>query len=212
MTDAAHEHLALVDPVMAGLIQASGRCVLQAKPARTPFQALVRAVAHQQLHGAAAETILRRFLASFPGKRFPTPRDVLKAPDSVFRKAGFSASKMAAIRDIAAKTTAKVVPGNKAMAALGDEEIVERLTECRGIGVWSVQMLLIFKLGRPDVLPVDDYGVRNGFRLAYGLPEMPKPKALLEFGERWRPHRTTASWYLWRAVDLSNEGRLPKCS
>jgi DNA-3-methyladenine glycosylase II len=142
MTDAAHEHLALVDPVMAGLIQASGRCVLQAKPARTPFQALVRAVAHQQLHGAAAETILRRFLASFPGKRFPTPRDVLKAPDSVFRKAGFSASKMAAIRDIAAKTTAKVVPGNKAMAALGDEEIVERLTECRGIGVWSVQMLM----------------------------------------------------------------------
>lgn len=210
MTTEAHEHLSRNDPVMAGLIARSGRCELTPKPERTPFESLVRAVAHQQLNGTAAETILRRFLAAFPRRRFPSPAAVLAAPDSTFRAAGFSAAKTAAIRDIAAKTLAKVVPGSRQVAELTDEVLIERLTQCRGIGPWSVQMLLIFKLGRPDVLPADDFGVRNGFRHAYGLRDLPKPKELLAFGDRWRPYRTTASWFLWRAADMASKTKAGK--
>ena len=124
------------------------------------------------------------------------------------RACGFSWAKIAAIRDIAAKTLDGTVPSTRAIRKLSDAEIIERLVQVRGVGRWTVEMLLIFKLGRPDVLPADDFGVRNGFRLAFGLAEMPKPKELLAHGEVWRPYATTAAWYLWRAADASKEQRL----
>lgn len=205
MTDAALTHLRRVDPVMRRVIREVGPCTLKPRLERTPFEALVRAVAHQQLHGAAAETILRRFIALFPGRRFPRPADLDAVADDSLRAAGFSRAKVLAVRDLARQAQAGVVPDTRAIRRLADEEIVTRLTTVRGVGRWTVEMLLIFKLGRPDVLPVDDFGVRHGFRVAYGRPEMPRPRELGEFGERWRPHRTTAAWYLWRAADRARE-------
>jgi len=190
---------------MRRLICEAAPCGIKARP-RSPFEALVRAVAHQQLNGTAAETITRRFLALFPGRRFPLPAEVEALAEAQIRSAGFSRAKVAAIRDIAAKTRTGVVPPRRMLARLADEEIITRLTECRGVGRWTVEMFLMFTLARPDVLPVDDFGIRNGFRLAYGWEELPKPKELADFGERWRPYRTTASWYLWRAVDLAKAG------
>ena len=186
---------------MARLVREFGAFTLQPDSARQPFEALVRAVAHQQLNGTAANTILRRFMALFPRRRFPRPEDLAGVTDDAIHKAGFSRAKVASIRDIAAKTIEGIVPSSRKIALLADEEIVERLTEVRGVGRWTVEMLLIFKLGRPDVLPADDFGVRNGFRLAYRLMEMPKAKQVLAHGERWRPYRTAASWYLWRVTD-----------
>lgn len=209
MSPAALEHLRAQDPVMAGLIARLEPCELKPIPRRSPFESLVRAVAHQQLHGKAADTILKRFIALVPGRRFPRPEDVLKLSEESLRAAGFSRGKIAAIHDIARRTIAGVVPTGRTLSQWSDDEIVERLTQCRGIGRWSVEMLLIFKLARPDVLPVDDFGVRDGFRAAYGRATAPKPKELLEFGERWRPHRTTASWYLWRAADQAKRVSAP---
>ena len=210
MTPKTHAHLSKVDPVIRRLIQAVGPCSLTPLRDRSPFEALISAVAHQQLNGTAAETILRRFLALFPAGRFPLPEEVAAVPDEAIRAAGFSRSKLAAIRDISAKALSGIVPHRDELAGLPDDVIVERLTECRGVGRWTVEMFLMFTLGRPDVLPVDDFGVRNGYRLAYGLDEMPSPKELLAAGERWRPYRTTASWYLWRAVDLARESAASK--
>ncbi len=195
-------HLGRVDPVMRKLIRRAGPFVLRPDKRRTPFQSLVRAVANQQLNGKAAETILGRFIALFPGKRFPQPEDLAGLEDERLRACGFSGAKVAAIRDIAAKAISGAIPTPRQIGRLTDDELVERLTEARGVGRWTVEMLLIFQLGRPDVLPVDDFGVRNGFRLAYGRESMPKPRELLEFGERWRPHRSAAAWYLWRATEL----------
>ena len=163
------------------------------------------AIAHQQLNGTAANTILRRFIQLFPGRRFPRPVDLDDVSDEAIRGAGFSRAKIAALRDLAAKALDGTVPTSRLMARLDDGEIIARLTEVRGIGQWTVEMLLIFQLGRPDVLPVHDFGVRNGFRQAYGLSKLPSPKELLAHGERWRPHRTTAAWYLWRAADKARE-------
>lgn len=170
---------------------------------RTPFVALVTAVTHQQLNGTAAMSILKRVLLLYPGKRFPTPEDLLATPDERLRAAGLSRAKIASIKDIATKTIAGVVPVSRAkISRLSNEEIVERLTSVRGVGPWTVEMLLMFTLGRLDVLPATDYGVRKGFALTFGWKDLPTPKELLEYGERWRPHRTTASWYLWRALEL----------
>lgn len=199
--DAALKHLTKADPVLGHVIKSVGPCTLIAESKRSPFESLVRAVSHQQLNGKAAESILNRFIACFPGRRFPRPADLATVSDDAMRSAGFSRAKVAAIRDIAAKTIEGIVPGPRAILEMPDEEIIERLTMVRGVGRWTVEMLLIFQLGRPDVLPADDFGVRNGFRRAYGLPEMPKPKELLAHGERWAPYRTTAAWYLWRAAD-----------
>ena len=219
MSPDAIRHLSKADPILGQLIRQVGKCTLEPERDRSPFQSLVRAVAHQQLNGIAAETILRRFLGLFPGKPFPAPEDLLTVTDQQIRDSGFSRAKVAAIRDIAEKTLSGVVPNSRAIARMQDDSIVERLTECRGVGRWTVEMLLIFKLGRPDVLPSDDFGVRHGFKLTYGHPEMPRPKELLAHGECWRPYRTTASWYLWRAVDLARAeatrpagkpGRAPK--
>jgi len=195
---------------MGGVIQAAGAYTLKADTECSPFRALVRAIAHQQLNGTAANTILTRFInAVGTNGEFPTPQQVLDAPEATLRAAGLSFAKIASLRDLAAKTIEGVVPARETLHALGNEEIIERLTQVRGIGQWTVEMMLMFQLDRTDVLPVDDFGVRNGFRLAYGLRKMPAPKALALFGERWAPHRTAAAWYLWRAVELHRAGTLP---
>lgn len=191
---------------MRRLIKAHGPCPL--KPlTRSPYEALVSAVAHQQLHAKAAEAILRRFKALFPGTRFPRPQQVLEATDEALRGCGFSMSKMLAIRDIAAKTLTGQVPTRAAAAKLDDEVLIERLVAVRGVGRWTVEMLLIFYLGRPDVLPLDDFGVRKGYARAFAKrgqdPDaMPSKAELAAHGERWRPYRSLASWYLWRATEL----------
>ena len=205
MNTAALKHLSAADPVMRQLIRQVGKCALAPETWRSPFQSLVQAVAHQQLNGTAANTILTRFKKLFPNRKFPRPEDLAQVTDAQIRVCGFSFAKIAAIRDIAAKTVDGTIPPSRAIAKLGDEEIITRLTEARGVGRWTVEMLLIFQLGRADVLPVDDFGVRNGFRLAYKKRAMPKPKALAAFGEKWKPHRTTAAWYLWRAADLAKK-------
>jgi DNA-3-methyladenine glycosylase II len=195
------QHLAKVDPVIRRLIRQFGPVELQLNAHRPPFETLARAIANQQLNGTAAETILRRLVALFPGRKFPTPNDLLMTSEDNVRSAGFSRAKVAALRDLAAKTLDGTVPPARVIRQLDDEAIIARLTQVRGIGRWTVEMLLIFHLGRPDILPVDDFGVREGFRLAYGLTDLPRPKELLLHGERWRPHRTAAAWYLWRVVD-----------
>lgn len=205
MTTDALQYLNRRCKVMRRLISAHGPCTLVPDSRRSPFESLVRAVAHQQLHGVAAESILRRFRALFPTRRFPRAEQLAAVPDAALRRAGFSFAKIRALRDIAEKTLAGVVPGSRAIRLMPDEEIIERLTQVRGVGRWTVEMLLIFKLGRPDVLPVDDFGVRNGFRIAFGLSDLPLPKEVLAYGQRWRPHATTAAWYLWRAADRAHE-------
>ena len=203
-------HFSAVDRVMAGLIEAAGPYRLRPDRDCSPFQALARAIAHQQLHASAAEAIFGRFVNMFGDGSFPTPEKVLRIRDTKLRAIGFSMGKIAALKDLATKTIEGVVPDWRTLQRLDDEEIIARLTQVRGIGRWTVEMLLIFRLGRPDVLPVDDFGVRNGFRLAYGLRALPMPRALAAFGERWSPYRTAAAWYLWRAVELARAGRLPK--
>jgi len=198
----AVEHLSRTDPILCRLIKTVGPCTLRPKDRRSPYEALVTSVAYQQLNGTAAATILGRVKALFPGKKFPSPEDLLATPEERLRGAGLSRAKTIAIKDIAAKAADGTVPPRRAMARMPDAEIVERLTTLRGVGPWTVEMLLIFTLGRSDVLPVTDYGVRKGFALAYGWKELPKPKELLAFGEKWRPYRTAASWYFWRALDV----------
>ncbi len=205
MHAAALKHLATVDPVMKRLIGEHGQCTLAPETRRAPFQSLVQAVAHQQLHATAAGNILGRFKKLFPGRKFPRPADLAGVTDEQLRACGFSFAKIRAIRDLAAKARSGVVPTGRQIAALPDEAIIARLTEVRGVDRWTAEMLLIFQLGRPDVLPADDFGVRNGFRLAYKKRALPKPKDLLKFGRRWRPHATIAAWYLWRAADAARK-------
>jgi len=203
MSPEAVAHLCGADKTLARLIKKVGPCLLKPRSRRAPFEALVSAVTHQQLNGTAAQTILKRVIALYPGKRFPTPQDILDTPDERLRGAGLSRAKTAAIKDIAAKTVAGVVPTSRAIGPMSNEEILERLTSVRGVGPWTVEMLLMFTLGRLDVLPATDYGVRKGFALVYGWKDLPTPRELLEYGERWRPHRSTAAWYLWRALELT---------
>jgi len=203
------DHLSKADPVLGGLIRAVGPCLFEPGVDCHPFQALAQAIAHQQLNGTAANTILGRLIKTCGGGVFPTPERLLAASVDSVRAAGFSFAKVAALRDLAEKTLSAAVPDAATLLQLPDEEIIARLTQVRGIGRWTVEMLLIFRLARPDVLPVDDFGVRNGFRLAYGLARMPQPKALAAWGERWKPYRSTAAWYLWRALELERAGTLP---
>ncbi|MGH7316452.1 MAG: DNA-3-methyladenine glycosylase family protein [Candidatus Rokuibacteriota bacterium] len=200
MSRPAIRHLSTVDPVMRALIRRVGPCGLAVRN-HSPFETLVRAIAHQQIHGRAAEAILGRFIALFPGRRFPAPAEVAAMPARKMRRAGFSRGKIRAIKHIARKACAGLVPTRRACHRLTDEAIIERLTELHGVGQWTVEMLLLFTLGRPDVLPVDDFGVREGFRVAYGRRRQPTPKQLLRHGERWRPYRSVAAWYLWRAAE-----------
>jgi DNA-3-methyladenine glycosylase II len=208
-----HAHRVLkTDPVMSALIGVAGPCGIRARAPQEPFEALARAIAHQQLHGAAARTILGRLVALFAPLAFPAPQQILDAPEKRLRAVGFSFAKIAALKDLARKTIEGVVPPAAELALLGDMEIIERLSSVRGIGRWTVEMMLMFQLERRDILPVDDFGVRNGFRLAYGLKGMPMPRALALFGERWKPYRSVAAWYLWRASELARDGRLPACT
>ena len=196
-------HLKNSDSVLAALIEAVGPCRLKPDRTQTAFEALVEAVCHQQLTGKAAQTILGRVKALHPHRPFPAPDDLLGTPDDTLRAAGLSRAKVAAVKDISAKTLEGIVPAPEALDELEDAEIIERLTTIRGVGQWTVEMLLIFKLGRLDILPVDDFGVRKGFMLTYRKRDMPKASVLLKHGERWRPYRSIASWYMWRAADMA---------
>ena len=187
---------------MARLIDRVGPFRLELDGAQHPFETLLEAIVYQQLHGRAAATIFARVKALFGERRFPSPEEILQTRNADLRSAGLSRQKIAAIQDLARRAIDGTVPTHKEIRRLSDAQIIGRLTAVRGIGVWTAEMLLIFSLGRPDVLPVHDYGVLQGFALTYGRKELPKPKQLAEFGERWRPYRTAASWYLWQAVHL----------
>ncbi len=200
MSRAGLRHLS-TDPRFAALIRRVGPPRLEIDKGRDLYEALVRAIAHQQLHGKAAETILGRFAALYPDQPFPTPTQVLATSDEALRGCGFSGSKVAAIRDVCAKAVDGVIPSRRSAARLTDEALIERLISIRGVGRWTVDMLLIFTLGRPDVLPIDDFGVREGYRVLYGLDAQPKPRALAEIGLAWAPYRSLATWYLYRAVE-----------
>jgi len=186
---------------MGGLIRRAGPCTLAVRRQRSHFDALVRAIVYQQLAGRAAAAIHARFLALFDGRGL-TPEGVLALPEAKLRSVGLSGAKTASIRDLAAKSLDGTVP-LRGLSRLSDEEIVERLSSVRGIGPWTAEMFLMFQLGRPDVWPVGDLGVRNGYRIAYGLDEMPTPKQLLPLGEAYRPYRSVAAWYCWAAVHLA---------
>lgn len=199
----AEKALIKADPALRPLIKACGPC--QLKPQRTePYAALLRSIAHQQLHGKAAETIFGRFLALYDGQ-VPGPEALLKTSVAKLRACGFSESKVLALRDVAAKTVEGIVPTRRQAARMSDEDLIKRITQVRGVGRWTVEMLLMFTLGRADVLPVDDFGVREGFRIHYRKRRQPTPKELAQYGERWLPWRSVASWYMWRALELSRQ-------
>jgi DNA-3-methyladenine glycosylase II len=204
--------LARVDPVLANLIRAAGQFTHVPNEEHTPFHTLARAIAHQQLNGTAAESIFGRFVGLYSGEQAAALLEaelVLDTPDARLRACGLSFAKIAGIKDLARKTLDGTVPPYEILHTLEDQHIIDRITQVRGIGRWTVEMMLMFRMGRPDILPVDDFGVRNGFRLAYGLRGMPTPRALAEFGARWAPFRSVAAWYLWRAVELHKAGKLP---
>ena len=169
--------------------------------AQSPFATLLRSIVYQQLSGKAAGSIHRRLLALFPRGR-PSARALLALDDAELRAAGLSRSKILAVRDLAQRAAARRLPSRRALDAMEDEAIIERLVEIRGIGRWTAEMLLIFTLGRPDVLPVTDLGVRRGFMVCRGARELPEPAELRAHGKIWRPWRSVASWYLWRASEL----------
>jgi DNA-3-methyladenine glycosylase II len=203
---AARLHLS-ADPVLGRVVAQVGALRLKPVKDREPYEALLRAIAHQQVHGKAAEAMLNRLIALVPHHPFPPPEAVLALPEGALRSCGFSGAKQAAILDIAHKSASGWVPTRRAASRLSDAALIERLVALRGVGRWTVEMLLIFTLGRTDILPVDDFGVREGYRLAAGLEAQPKPKELAAIGEAWAPWRSAASWYLWRAADLNKEGR-----
>lgn len=190
-------------PLMRRLIKAHGPCGLMPELRRSPYEALVSAVAHQQLHANAAEAILKRFRALYSGSKFPKPEQLLATEDELLRSAGFSFGKIRAIRDIAQKAVTGLIPPRAKALKLTDEELITCLVEVRGVGQWTVEMLLIFTLGRTDVFPADDYGVRAGFKAAMNHEEMLKPRAIREYAEKWKPFRSIAAWYLWRAADAA---------
>ena len=196
----AHRHIAESHPHMAELIARSRRYDLTPSISVRPFDALAESIAYQQLSGKAAATIWSRVRALYPKKHLH-PKLVLDTPDEKLRAAGLSRSKVAAFKDLAAKTLDGTVPTRRALAIMSDDEIVTRLTAVRGIGRWTVEMFLLFDLGRADVWPVDDYGVRKGFAKTFGRRKLPTPKQLMKFGEKWRPYRSVAAWYFWRALD-----------
>jgi len=198
---AAVRHLRKVDPELAAVIRKAGPCPLEPLARFSPFEELLKSIVYQQLSGKAAATIHGRVRALFPARKPLDPAELLATPEERLRGAGLSRNKTAAARDLAAKTLEGVVPSQAALRRMPDAEVVERLVAVRGVGRWTVEMLLIFRLGRPDVLPVHDLGIQKGFQLTYGTRQRPKPARIERHGERWRPYRSVASWYLWRATD-----------
>lgn len=209
--------LAQADPRLGKLIAAAGPFTLRLKSQHSPFEALLESIIYQQLHGKAAASILKRLLESF-GEYHPTPEHLLAAPEAQLRAAGVSQGKILALRDLATKTIDGTVPTLARIRRMPDEEIITRLTAVRGIGRWTVEMLLIFRLGRPDVLPISDYGIRKGFALTFHRLPKSKPfdasmladmKDITRRGQRWEPWRSVATWYLWRACDLAGKSSTP---
>lgn len=202
------------DPVIANIVSLTKQYELtpaqiRKQGERTAFEVLAGSIASQQLSGVVARRITQRLVDHYDG-HFPTPAQLAAATPEALRAIGFSFAKVAALHDLARHSLDGRLPEETDLAALDDETLIERFTAVHGIGRWTVQMMLMFHLGRQDVLPVDDFGVRNGFRLAYGLSGMPQPRALAIFGERWRPWRSAAAWHLWRAVELHQAGTLPE--
>jgi len=197
----ALQHLSATDPRMAALIARSRRYNIVPAASIRPFDALAESIAYQQLSGKAAATIFGRVRALFPKRKWLDPEQLLATPDDKLRGAGLSGAKTAALKDLAAKTIDRTVPSGRALLRMSDDEIIARLTQVRGIGRWTVEMLLLFDLGRPDVWPVDDYGVRKGFAKTFGRRKLPTPKQLMKIGEKWHPYRSVAAWYFWRALD-----------
>ena len=213
----ACQELTVADARLAKLMQRSGPFAMRLKPTHSTFEALLESIVYQQLHGRAAKAIHGRILELFPDHT-PTAAGMLRLSDAALRGAGLSASKLLAIRDLAAKSEVGVVPPLTKLHRMADEEICARLTTVRGIGVWTVQMLLIFRMGRPNVLPVSDYGVRKGFALTFGKlrpgdpvtpADLPAPDVIRRRAARWDPWHSVASWYLWRACDLPLQGDPP---
>jgi len=190
---------------MARLIARSRRYNITPAATIRPFDALAESIAYQQLSGKAAATIFGRVRALYPKRKWLDPEQLLATPDETLRAAGLSRAKTAALKDLAAKTIDGTVPTGRALIRMSDDEIIARLTAVRGIGRWTVEMLLLFDLGRPDVWPVDDYGVRKGFAKTFGRRQLPTPKQLMKFGEKWRPYRSVAAWYFWRALDTAEK-------
>lgn len=198
---AAEKQLVKADPRFREVVKRAGPCGLERQTTFEPFDALLSAIAHQQLTGKAAQTILGRVKDKLANGDFPTPQQVRRARTDTLRKCGLSRAKVLAVKDLAEKTLDGTVPASKLLHTLSDDEIVERVTAVRGIGRWTVEMMLMFRMGRLDVLPIDDFGVRKGYSTLAKLPEMVKPKALVALAEPWRPYRSVASWYLWRVLE-----------
>jgi 3-methyladenine DNA glycosylase/8-oxoguanine DNA glycosylase len=202
-TAVALEHLRESDPALARLIDAVGPFRMALKKTPSVFAALAEAIVYQQLTGRAAATIYARVCALFPrGHEGLTAQRILRVSDDRLRAAGLSASKVLSMRDLARKAVSGEIPTLEQLRTLSDEQIIEALTQVRGIGRWTVEMLLMFRLGRPDVLPVDDYGIRKGYAMLTRKRTLPKASDLEKHGERWRPYRSVASWYLWRVLEL----------
>lgn len=203
----AVEHLSAADSKLAVLIAQVGPCTIQIPHDFSIFHSLSRSIVYQQLAGAAASAILARLEALFPKGRM-TPRNLLAMDDLAFRGAGLSQNKLVALRDLAAKCLDGTVPNKRTLARMTDEEIIERISKVRGIGRWTVEMMLLFRLGRPNVLPVDDYGVRKGIQRLYKLRDLPTKDAMRRRARKWEPWCSVASWYMWRCTELP--GRKPR--
>src|SRR6202140_1917387 len=207
--------LAAKDERLARLIEETVEFQIEMESMDSPYEALMESITYQSISGKAAATIFARIKALGTNGRAPTPQEMLKLRPQKLRKAGLSGAKVRAMKDLAQKTIDGVVPTLDEAQKMSDEKLGERLVSVRGIGAWTVEMFLIFRLGRPDVLPIHDLGVQKGWSVAYGKKHKPRPKELLAFGERWRPYRTVASWYLWRAFEkagyaTTNKIRAPK--
>jgi 3-methyladenine DNA glycosylase/8-oxoguanine DNA glycosylase len=200
---AATRQLARADDELGALISQVGHFALSPRPLKSAYEALGQSILRQQVSGAAADSIQRKLNALFDAKHFPAPEQIAAASAEELRAAGVSGSKARALIELAAKTVAGEVPLPPALHLLDDDAIVEALTVHRGIGRWTVEMLLIFRMGRPDVFPVDDYGVKKGFQLTFGMRKLPHVKTMVRRAERWRPYRSIATWYLWRALELT---------
>ena len=211
---AAMQHLAKADRRLGRLIEnLSARAVefrLEIEEAQTPYESLLEAIVYQSISGKAAAKMFSRVAALGANGRCPTPEELLRVRTPTLRKIGLSFAKAAAVKDLAQKTIEGIVPGLADAQKMTDQELVDRLISVRGIGPWTVEMFLIFRLGRPDVLPIHDYGVQKGFAITYRRKAIPKPRELAAFGERWRPYRTVASWYMWRAVEHAGPRKAPR--
>lgn len=206
----AMDTLAAKDERLVPLIKETPEFRVEKGTAESPYEVLVEAITHQSISGKAAATIFGRVKALGSNSCIPSPEEMLKLRKPALRKAGLSGAKILAMKDLAKKTIDGIVPTLEESHKLSDEELVKRLVSVRGIGAWTVEMFLIFRLGRPDVLPIHDLGVRKGWAITYGKKHMPAPKELLKFGERWRPYRTVASWYMWRACQRAGHAAMRK--